>query len=146
VGIFVQDVAGRSGCTTDAIVAAIHERQAIEILLRPRHSTPADPHDGDGTGTPAARVQVNARFLRDIVTDAVGARNRRQPPPCSGAACGQVAPHNAHATPLSIAMLRVFLDRAADFSRAPAEDARRHPDLPHVSARISRCRHRVSPD
>ena len=59
---FVQDVAERSGCATDAIVAAIHElTEAIEILLRPRRPTPADP-----TKRTALRRHLRAHRCRSM--------------------------------------------------------------------------------
>jgi len=122
-GVFVQDVAGRSGYTTDAIVAAIHElTEAIEILLRPRRPPPADPHEAHDVATPPTRphVQANARFLRDIVTDAVDTLAAANEPPTlfmRGSAVVRVAPNDTHAVPLSVAMLRMFLDHAANFER-----------------------------
>jgi hypothetical protein len=122
-GAFIQDVAERSGCAADAIVAAIHGlTEAIENLLRPRPPTPADPAEEHGAEAASARphVQVNARFLRDIVSDAVNTLAAANEPPTlfrRGSALVRVEPHDTHATPLSVAMLRVFLDQAADFVR-----------------------------
>jgi hypothetical protein len=119
---FVQDVAERSGCAADAIVAAVHElTEAVDILLRPR-PTPVHPSADDGGATPPARpqVQVNARFLRDLVTDTVHALAAANEPPAlftRGSALVRVAPQDAHAVPLSVATLRVFMDQAADFVR-----------------------------
>ena len=65
-------------------IAAIHElTEAIEILLRPRRPTPADPQEEYGAEATSARphVQVNARFLRDIVTDAVNTLAAANEPP-----------------------------------------------------------------
>jgi hypothetical protein len=120
---FVQEVADRSGCPTDAIIAAIHElTEAIEILLRPRRPTPAHLSQEHGRATPPARphVQVNERFLRHIVTDAVdtlAAANESPTLFMRGSALVRVAPNDVHAVPLSVPMLRVFLDHAADFVR-----------------------------
>jgi hypothetical protein len=122
-GAFIQDVADRSGRKSDAIIAAIHElTEAIDILLRPRGSTPVDPDKEHGAEATSARpqVQVNARFLRDIVTDAVNTLAAANDPPTlfkRGSALVRVAPHDTLAAPLSVAMLRVFLDQAADFVR-----------------------------
>jgi hypothetical protein len=63
-------------------------------------------------------VQVNARFLRDIVTDAVETLAAANEPPTlfmRGSTLVRVAPNDTHAVPLSVPMLRVFLDHAADF-------------------------------
>jgi hypothetical protein len=64
------------------------------------------------------RVQVNERFLRDIVTDAVAALVAVNEPPTlfmRGSELVRVPPAEAHAAPLSVPTLRVFLDQAADF-------------------------------
>jgi hypothetical protein len=86
---------------------------------------------------PPARpyVQVDARFLRDIVTDAVAALAVGNEPPAlfmCGSALVRVPPNDTHAVPLSVAMLRVFLDQAADFVRVlqTQEGEVRIPDRP----------------
>jgi hypothetical protein len=118
---FVQDVADRSGCTAEAVVAAIHElMEAIEVLLRVRR-TPRAKTKQDGTPVSPSRhplVQVNGRFLRDIVTDALAALASANDPPTRfvrGSELVRMPPDAAHATPLSVAALRVLLDHAADF-------------------------------
>jgi hypothetical protein len=63
-------------------------------------------------------VRVNERFLRDIVTDAVAALVAVSEPPTlfmRGSKLVRVPPAEAHAEPLSVPRLRVFLDHAADF-------------------------------
>jgi hypothetical protein len=65
-------------------------------------------------------VQVNERFLRHIVTDAVDTLAAANEPPTlfmRGSALVRVAPNGTHAAPLSVPMLRVFLDHSADFVR-----------------------------
>jgi hypothetical protein len=120
-GPFVEDVADRSGCAADSIVKAIHElTEAIEALLRLRHRMLASPREEDSPAKPRgrARVQVNERFLRDIMRDAVDALAAVNEPPTlfmRGSALVRVPPAEAHAEPLSLAALRVFLDHAADF-------------------------------
>jgi hypothetical protein len=83
-GSFVQDVAGRSGCAAEGVVAAIHElMEAIEVFLRV-HRTPRAKTKQDGTPVGPSRrplVQVNGRFLRDIVTDALAALASANEPP-----------------------------------------------------------------
>jgi hypothetical protein len=61
---------------------------------------------------------VNGRFLRDIVTDALDALASANEPPrrfVRGSELVRVPPDTAHATPLSVAALRMLLDHAADF-------------------------------
>jgi putative DNA primase/helicase len=118
---FVQDVAGRSGCAVQAVVAAIHAlMEAVEVCLRVHRTPPAQAKPDGVPAGPSQRplVQVNGRFLRDIVTDAVAALAATNEPPTlfgRGSELVRVPPDAAHATPLSVAALRVLLDHAADF-------------------------------
>nr|MDQ3831200.1 hypothetical protein [Candidatus Tectomicrobia bacterium] len=120
-GPFVQDVAGRSGCAAEPVVAAIRElTEAIEVFLRVHRTPPAKAKQGGvhGNLTEHPLVQVNGRILRDIVTDAVAALVTTNEPPTlfiRGSELVRVPSDAAHATPLSVAVLRVLLDHAADF-------------------------------
>jgi hypothetical protein len=118
---FVQEVAEWSGCDPEAVILAIRElTDAIEVLLRPPQDSTSSAQDRNHQGRPQARlrVRVNTRFLRDIVTDAVAALVAVNEPPTlfmRGSELVRVPPAEAHAEPLSIPKLRVFLDHAADF-------------------------------
>jgi hypothetical protein len=118
---FVQEVAKCSGCDAVAVMVAICElTDAIEVLLRPGQDSMsrAQARNDQATSQARIRVQVNERFLRDIVTDAVAALVAVNEPPTffvRGSELVQVPPAGAHAEPLSVAVLRVLLDLAADF-------------------------------
>jgi hypothetical protein len=133
---FVQEVAECSGCDPEAVILAIHElTDAIEVLLRPRQGSTSSAQDRNHQGRPQARlrVRVNARFLREIVTDAVAALVAVNEPPTlfmRGSVLVRVPPAEAHAEPLSVPKLRVFLDQAADFVRVHVTDEDGEEDIP----------------
>jgi hypothetical protein len=136
---FVNDVAERSGCDAEAVTRAIRElTDAIEVLLRPRPRPTSSAQDRSDQESSEARVrvQVNERFLRHIVTDAVAALVAVNEPPTlfmRGSELVRVPPAEAHAEPLSLAVLRVLLDHAADFVHVlQTEDGKevRTPDRP----------------
>lgn len=82
----------------------------------------AEREQGSG-GRP--RVQINNRFLRDLVADAVAALDAANNPPTvfvRGTELVRVPPEGAHAEPLAVAGLRVLLDRAADFVKVNVEE------------------------
>lgn len=63
-------------------------------------------------------IQVNDRFLRDVVADAVQALAAANEPPTvflRGSELVRVAPDAVHAEFVSVPMLRILLDQAADF-------------------------------
>src|SRR5690606_36957143 len=69
--------------------------------------------------------QVNNRFLREVVADAVAALAAANNPPTvflRGSELVRVPPEGAHAEPLTVAGLRVLLDRAADFVKVNVEE------------------------
>ena len=118
---FVQAVADQSGCAAGVIVEAIHTLlEAVEVLLRAHRRPPAGPNQEGINVSPNDRpqVQVNGRFLRHIVTDAVAALVAANTPPMlfmRGSELVRVPPDETHAGSLSVATLRVLLDHAADF-------------------------------
>jgi hypothetical protein len=70
-------------------------------------------------------VQVDERFLRDIVTDAVAALAATNEPPTliiRGSELVRVPSDAAYAMPLSMAVLRVLLDHAADFMEVRGDE------------------------
>jgi hypothetical protein len=120
-GGFVAAVAEHSGCAADTIIDAIRElTEAVEVGLRPRRRQSEHPNEEGGHADPDKRpqVQVNHRFLRQIVTDAVAALAVANEPPTlfvRGSELVRVPPDETHAAALSVAALRVLLDHAADF-------------------------------
>lgn len=63
-------------------------------------------------------IQVNGRFLRDVVADTVAALQQTNEPPTlfmRGDELVRVPEDGAHAEPLTVAALRVLMDQAADF-------------------------------
>ena len=65
---FVRRVAKRSGCTPEAIRAAISDpTEAIEVVLRPKPR----PQPNVRAATSRPQIQVNARFDREIIADAL---------------------------------------------------------------------------
>ena len=66
---FIEDVADRSGCTADELAQAIRTlTEAIEVLLRPK---PRPPRDGSAPTSERPHIQVNGRFDREIIADAM---------------------------------------------------------------------------
>ena len=65
-------------------------------------------------------IQVNGRFLREVVADTVAALQKANEPPTMfvrGSELVRVPEDSAHAEPLTVAALRVLMDQAADFAK-----------------------------
>lgn len=76
------------------------------------------PWRDENTGGGRFRIQVNNRFLRDVVADAVAALEAANQPPTlflRGSELVRVPEDHDHAESLTVASLRVLLDQAADF-------------------------------
>jgi hypothetical protein len=133
---FVEEVAGRSGYDTEAVISAIRElTEAIEVLLRTPRPPASSPHGQKDrrSAENRLRVQVNTRFLRHIVTDAVAALDATNEPPTlfmRGSEVVRVPLDGAHAELLSVAALRVLLDHAADFVSVRVTQDGRETEMP----------------
>lgn len=134
---FVSDIAQRSGCPSEIITQAIRGLyDAIEVLLRGRRQAPVtDPRSSEER----PRVQANLRYLRDVVADAVSAFATRNEPPMLFRRGGELVRVDAvvtHATVVSVPLLRVLLDDAADFVSTDDGGQTFTPDRPRRDVRI----------
>jgi hypothetical protein len=111
---FVQEVADRSGCAPEGILAAIRElTETIEVMLRPKPR----PQPAAGAPTGRRQIQVNARFDREIIADAIEVLVEANDPPTlfmRGSEFVQVAPGAVEAERFDIPRLRSLVDELAD--------------------------------
>jgi hypothetical protein len=111
---FVQEVADRSGCAPEAILAAIRGlTETIEVMLRPKPR----PQPAASVPTGRRQIQVNARFDREIIRDAIEVLVGANDPPTlfmRGSEFVQVAPGAVEAERFDIPRLRSLVDELAD--------------------------------
>jgi hypothetical protein len=112
---FVEPVAQASGCGAPAVEAVIRKLyEAIEGRLRPKPK----PNAADHTPTGERReIQVNARFDREIIADAVEVLVRTNDPPTlfmRGGAFVHVAAGALEAALVDVPRLRGLVDELSD--------------------------------
>jgi hypothetical protein len=111
---FVQEVADRSGCAPEDIVNTICEfTETIEVMLRPK---PRPQPDARGP-TERRQIQINGRFDREIIADAIEVLVGVNDPPTlfmRGSEFVQVARGAAEAERFDVPRLRSLVDELAD--------------------------------
>jgi hypothetical protein len=112
----IEDVAQHSACDASAVGVAIRELiVAIEGMLRPRQHP---SRDGDAAPVrDRPQIQVNGRFDREIIADAVDVLVGTNAPPTlfmRGSEFVRVAPGELQVVPFDVPRLRGLVDELAD--------------------------------
>jgi hypothetical protein len=112
----IEDVAQHSACDAGAVGAAIRELiMAIEGMLRPRSRSSRDADAAPVSARP--QIQVNGRFDREIIADAVDVLEGTNDPPTlfmRGSEFVRMVPGELQAVPFDVPRLRGLIDELAD--------------------------------